>query len=356
MPDNPLIFDGHNDTLLNLYETERGKGRSFFSREEIGHLDLPRAREGGFGGGFFAMFVPTKRLKNEIESDESDQSSDTDEFVFDPQTSQELAEAYTNKLIEVLFEIEAASEGEVKVVRTAEELSICLKNGILAAVMHFEGVEAIKPGLENLGEYYELGLRSLGITWSRSNSFGYGVPFEFERSPDTGPGLTEAGKGLVQECNRLGILLDLSHLNEKGFWDVASITDSPLVATHSAAYELCPSTRNLTDRQIDAIGASGGIVGINFHVGFLRPDGKGDSDTPIDTIVQHAAYIADRIGVDCLALGSDFDGATMPDELGDVSGLPKLMTAFRQAGFGEQDLRKIAHENWLRILRQTWIG
>jgi membrane dipeptidase len=208
--------------------------------------------------------------------------------------------------------------------------------------------------MENLKGYYDQGLRSLGITWSRSNGFGHGVPFEFDTSPDTGPGLTTAGKHLVRECNRLGIMIDLSHLNEKGFWDVASITDSPLVATHSAAHRICPSTRNLTDKQIDAVGETDGIIGINFHVGFIRSDGKGDSDTPIDDIIKHADYVANRIGVDHVALGSDFDGATMPDELGDVSGLPKLIAALSRGGFSDHEIRKIAHENWLRVLNQTW--
>jgi len=112
---------------------------------------------------------------------------------------------------------------------------------------------------------------------------------------------------------------------------VADVTDVPLVATHSAAHNICPSTRNLTDEQIDAVGETDGIIGINFHVGFIRPDGKRDPDTPLSDLVDHVVYIADRIGVDHVALGSDFDGATMPDELGDVSGLPKLVSSLPSA-------------------------
>ena len=149
-------------------------------------------------------------------------------------------------------------------------------------------------------------------------------------------------------------LLDPDELIRLTPKDVADITDVPLVATHSAAHKICPSTRNLTDEQIDAIGETDGIIGINFHVGFIRPDGKRDPDTPLSDLVDHVVYIADRIGVDNVALGSDFDGATMPDELGDVSGLPKLVTALRSSGFNEEELRKIAHENWLRVLRMTW--
>jgi membrane dipeptidase len=166
--------------------------------------------------------------------------------------------------------------------------------------------------------------------------------------------LTDAGRELVRACNRLGILVDLSHLNEAGFWDVAEISDAPLAATHSNAHALCPATRNLTDAQLDAIGKSGGIVGINFAVSFLREDGANDADTPLGEIVRHVDYIADRIGVDHVAFGSDFDGARISDELGGIAGLPKLVAALRDAGYDDAAVDKITHGNWLRILGATW--
>jgi membrane dipeptidase len=229
-----------------------------------------------------------------------------------------------------------------------------MEQGALSAVIHFEGAEAIDPPLESLQRFYEEGLRSIGIVWSRENAFGRGVNFEFPGSPDMGPGMTDAGKELVRACNQLGILLDLSHLNEKGFWDMEKISEAPLVATHSCVHALCPSPRNLTDKQLDAIGASGGLVGVNFAVKFLRKDGEGNPDTPLSDLVQHFGYIADRIGVDHLAIGSDFDGTTIPSEIGDVTGLPKLLAALRGGGFDEEALEKIALENWLRILSHTW--
>lgn len=355
MPESSLIFDGHNDTLLNLYLKEGGGGRSFFVKDDRGHLDLSRAREGGFGGGFFAIFVPAKRQEDEPESENKGRragSGSPDET--EMSVPFDYASDFTQNLVRSLFQLEAESEGQLKVVCNSEELSSCLDKGVIAAVLHFEGAEMIDRNMENLEGYYEQGLRSIGITWSRSNDFGHGVPFLFDHSPDTGPGLTAAGKELVRHCNRLGILVDLSHLNEKGFWDVAELTDAPLVATHSAAHAICASTRNLTDRQIDAIGESGGVLGINFHVGFIRPDGKTNPDTPISDIVRHVAYTATRIGVDYVALGSDFDGATMPVELGDASGLPRLVAELRKVGFDDNELRKITHENWLRVLVQTW--
>ncbi len=180
------------------------------------------------------------------------------------------------------------------------------------------------------------------------------MPIVFPSSPDTGPGLTAAGRRLVRACNRNGILVDCSHLNEAGFWDVADASDAPLVATHSNAHALCPSSRNLTDRQLDAIGASDGVVGVNFGNSFLRADGTRDASTPLSEIVRHVEYIARRIGVDHVGFGSDFEGVEIPDELGGVAGLPKLVDALRAAGFGEDDVSKITHRNWLRVLEKTW--
>jgi membrane dipeptidase len=146
---------------------------------------------------------------------------------------------------------------------------------------------AIDPNFEVLDVLYEAGLRSLGPVWRRSNAFGHGVPFLCPSSPDTGPGLTDLGKELIGACNRLGILIDLSHLNERGFWDVAAISNAPLVATHSNAHALSPHARNLTDKQLTAIGETGGMVGVNFATSYLRPDGRQHADTPVDLVIEH---------------------------------------------------------------------
>jgi membrane dipeptidase len=213
-PNLPLVFDGHNDTLLNLHLPDRGEGRSFFGRSDLGHIDLPRAREGGFGGG----------------------------------------------------------------------------------------------------------------------------------------------KELVRECNRLGVLIDLSHINERGFWDVAELSEAPLVATHSNAHALCPASRNLTDRQLDAIKDSDGMVGVTFAVGFLREDGGKSEDTPLETLVRHVDFLVERVGIDRVGFGSDFDGAKVPKGIRDVSGLPELLAALRAGGYDERALEKLARGNWVRILRATWQG
>lgn len=352
---NPPIFDGHNDALESLYVPAR-MGRDLLLESAGGHLDLPRAARGGFGGGLFAIFVPAATEQDEGAA----KGSSPDGLLFNEAVLKPIEPAYAGQMtargMAGLLELEAGSGGRLAVVRNLEALRAALEKGVIAAVMHFEGAEAIQPGLENLEAYHAAGLRSLGLVWSRPNAFGTGVNFLEGNSPDQGPGLTAAGKALVQACNRLGILVDLSHLNEKGFWDVERTTSAPLVATHSCAHALSPSPRNLTDKQLDAIGASHGLVGINFCVSFLRADNQNDPNTPLSELVRHFIYVAERIGVEHVAFGSDFDGCTIPTDLGDVTGLPKLLEALRQAGFGEEDLAKIAYRNWLRVLEAAWKG
>jgi membrane dipeptidase len=350
------IFDGHNDVLLAAYGGYRGaEQRSFFARGADGHLDLPRAREGGFAGGFFAVYVtPDPASRRPVLQPRPDAGEDDEESELAPAIVQPFALRMAMSLTATLFRLEEESAGELEVVRDVAELRGCLESGTLAAILHFEGAEAIDPELNALDVFYRAGLRSLGLAWSRPNAFAEGVPFRFPSSPDTGPGLTAAGRELVRACNRMGVLVDLSHINERGFWDVAGLSTAPLVATHSNAHALTPSPRNLLDTQLDAIRDSGGVVGVNFSVSFTREDGRREADTPLEALVRHFDYLCERMGAEHVAFGSDFDGTTVPNELGDATGLPRLVEALRQAGFGEADLRKLAHENWLRVLERTW--
>ncbi|CAN5149174.1 dipeptidase [soil metagenome] len=352
--DTPPIFDGHNDTLLDLYLPERGGGRGFFERGSAGHIDLPRAREGGLGGGFFACWAPPDPAGGWTEEAALTITEDGYEVADAPSLDPDYARRITQDLTTLLFRIEAEARGQLKVVRTAGELESCLRGDTLAALLHFEGAENLGPDPTALETFYEMGLRSLGLVWSRPNAYAEGVPFRFPSSPDTGPGLTDAGEALVRECSRLGVLVDLSHLNERGFWDVTGLSESPLVATHSNAHALCPTSRNLTDRQLDAIRDSDGMVGVNFAVAFLREDGRENEDTSLETVVRHVDYLVERVGIDCVGFGSDFDGAKVPKDLGDASGLPRLLTALYEHGYDGAALRKLAHENWVRVLRKTW--
>jgi len=354
-PAGPPIFDGHNDTVLSMIKT----GRSFFERSETGHIDLPRAREGGLGGGFFAVYIPdpappAEDVRSRTATLESSMNRYADESTWPEPMSLEYAASQAVELLGRLLHVIETSEGQVAAVRTAAELQTCLDRGTFAMLLHFEGAEPLDPDGRALETFYAAGVRSVGLTHSRRNRYATGVPFKFPSSPDTGPGLTDLGRALVRQLNARRVMIDLSHINEKGFWDVAKISRAPLVCTHSNAHTLSASARNLTDRQMDAIKDSGGIAGLNFHVGFLREDGGRSTDTPIARMVEHIENMTERMGIDHVALGSDFDGATMPAELRDAAGLPRLVAALAARGHTEADLVKLAHGNWVRVLRATW--
>ncbi len=337
------VFDGHNDTITREDHADIVTGHSG------GHLDLPRMRAGGVRGAIFAVFTSSP-------GDEEDVVPRTDgvvEFAPAEPVSQPTAASFATRAAGRLLALERA--GHLRVARRIGDVDAArAADGPPVAVLHLEGAEAIDPGLEALDLWYSAGLRSLGPVWSRPTDFGHGVPFVSPSSPDTGPGLTDAGRALVRRCADLGIMIDLSHLNEAGFWDVAGADVGPLVASHSAAHALCPTSRNLTDRQLDAIGSSGGLVGIVYACMFLRPDFADDADTPVRLIAEHARYVADRIGVDHVALGSDFDGTTVPAEVRDVAGVPKVLDALRAVGFTEEEVGAIAWDNWRRVLDVWW--
>jgi membrane dipeptidase len=348
----PRVFDGHNDALSRLLEVGPEAAAGFLAGDGEGHLDLPRAARGGFAGGCFAVFTASPA--------EEDYATGAYRAPVDQRRA--LPEALAQ--VALLLRLERESGGRLRVVREAADLdgdaepspAAATGNRGIAAVLHLEGAEPIGPGLEELEVLHAAGMRSLGLVWSRPNAFATGVPFGFPGSPDQGPGLTDVGRALVRACGELGIVVDVSHLNARGFWDVAELSSAPLVASHSGAHVLCASPRNLTDDQLRAIGERRGIVGINFHVGFLRADGADDPDTPLALIAEHAAHAAQVAGAECVGLGSDFDGAMMPAALGDVTGLPALLDALRGAGFSHAEVDGIAFGNWRRVFEATWRG
>lgn len=320
-----MIVDGHNDLVSRIW---RG--------DEIRHMHLDEAHAAGFAGGFFALFVPSPKPASPTTA--------RYELPLPPPIPRDEAARVADELYEVFQTL------SVELATSPHDF----RPGRVAAILHLEGAEPLAADLSDLDSWYARGLRSVGLVWSRANAFAEGVPFRFPSTPDTGPGLTAAGRELVRACNDLGIVVDLSHLNEAGFWDVAGLSARPLVATHSNAHSLCASTRNLTDAQLDAIGASGGVVGVNFAVSFVREDGGQVAATPLEEIVRHVEYIANRIGLDHVAFGSDFDGALVPEALGGIAGLPKLVDALRAGGFDDEDVAKVTHRNWLRVLGDTW--
>lgn len=343
------FFDGHNDTILRLYDprTDRREPGLFFQETDEGHMDLPRARAAGMKGGLFAVYVPGPESSDVAAADLADY----------PQAltpGRQEATDVALRLLGGLFELERRSAGGFRIVRSAAELRQAVEEDVFAAVLHIEGAEMIGEDLDALYVLHQAGLRSLGPVWSRDNVFASGVPFRFPASPDTGPGLTPAGRDLVRACNELGIMIDLSHMNEKGFFDVARLSDAPLVASHSNAHAVCASTRNLTDAQLEAIRDSGGLVGLNYASGFLDPDGRGGPGLPLEVMLRHTDHLLGIVGEHGVGLGSDFDGAGIPAAIGDVRGTANLLHAMLEHGYGEELVGRIALDNWLSVLERTW--
>ena len=348
------VFDGHNDILLKLFKAApEARDALWLTGDGSGHLDLARMRRGGFAGGFFAIYIPSP-----------DSGLDYDKLMEAPPFDVPLPELIRDTAAQptalvmagILLRMERVSNGGFQVCRSVAEIRACLADGRVAGIMHMEGAEAIGADLDALHSFHAIGLRSIGPVWSRPTIFGHGVPFRFPGDPDTGPGLSEAGKALVRECNALKIMIDLSHINEAGFNDIAALSTAPLIATHSNAHAITPSTRNLTDRQLAVIRASGGMVGMNFATSFLRPDGRQSADMDWDPILRHMDHLIAHLGEDHVGFGSDFDGATIPSGIADVTGLPALLAALAAHGYDDSLLRKLAHENWLRLLERTWGG
>ena len=345
------VFDGHNDLLLRLWRAGDVAGRGFVEGDEVGHLDAPRARAGGFCGGLFAIFVPAPGLARSALAEVDDGSVMSIPYIAPVDAAD--ARRATFEQAAILLRLARHHPDVLRLCRTADEIEAASGAGAVAAVMHLEGAEAIGPDLAELHVLHAAGLRSLGPVWSRPNAFGFGAPFRFPGDPDDGPGLTDRGRALVGECNRLGILVDLSHLNAAGARDVAAVSDAPLVATHSCVHAISPAARNLTDDQLRMIAGTGGLVGLNYAVGFLRPDGRRTSDTPLEIVIRHLDHLLGILGEGGVALGSDFDGALVPRDIGDASGLPNLVTAMLEAGYGEALVERICWSNWMDVLRRT---
>ncbi|AHM02797.1 Microsomal dipeptidase [Roseibacterium elongatum DSM 19469] len=346
------FFDGHNDFLLRLMKSAAPRAETWLGDTGASHLDLARMKRAGFAGGLFAIFVPSP--SNGPPPDfKALMANPPYDLPMPPAMDHRAAQPDALTMAGLLHWMDRAAPDDFRLCRSAAEIRSAMAGGRIAGVMHMEGAEAIGPDLDALYLFHDMGLRSLGPVWSRPTIFGHGVPMAFPGSPDIGPGLTDKGRDLVRLCNELGILIDLSHLNEAGFDDVAAISEAPLVATHSNAHALCPSSRNLTDRQLHLIRERDGMVGLNFATFYLNADGSADSGTGWDVILRQLDHLIDTLGEDHVGFGSDFDGCVLPDLIGDVTGVPALFAAMRAHGYDAALITKLARENWLACLERT---
>lgn len=326
----PPVFDGHEDFITQVKGTSGGThprpDRDLLVESEHGHVDLPRAMKGGLGGCFTSIWLSNERAEMNATGYAIDEMND-------------------------VFRVADRSEGRFRVCRSVPEVRAAWDADAFASVFMFEGADPISWSLKELRIFYELGLRVLAPVWSRSTIFAHGVAFNGSL-PETG--LTDLGRKLVAECDSMGIILDVSHINPAGFWDLINASANPIIATHSSVKAISPHVRNLDDDQIRALATKGGTIGINFANLFLRPDMQWGEDTPLDLIVQHFDHIVNLVGDEHVSFGTDFDGAGIPSVVKDAAGLPVVLRALQQKGYSETSLERICNGNFLRLAEAVW--
>ena len=311
------VFDGHCDTILEVINHKRSLG----SRTLVGHLDIPRMKEGGVDVQFFAVFI---------------------EDIYKPDRSLKR----TLQLIDCFYKEIEKNQDDISLVTNYNQIEEVNSAGKIAAILSIEGGEALEGDLGVLRVLYKLGVRLLTLTWNQRNQIADGIG-----ESRTGSGLTEFGLKVIDEMNRLGMLIDVSHLSETGFWDVIKRSKAPIVASHSNCYALCPHLRNLKDEQIKALADKGGVIGITFVPNFLTQEKR---KTTVEDVVKHIDYLVEKVGVDYIGLGSDFDGTGgLPLGLEGVDKVPNITGELLDRGYKEKDIKKILGENFLRVFKEV---
>jgi membrane dipeptidase len=360
-----IVADTHNDVLLRAME-----GEDISVETRVGHSDLARLKKGGVDIQVFAVWV-------------------------DPIAFEKKPFKRAKDMIDTLYSIARRNSDKIAVVRNSAELEKAIAEGKICAVIGVEGGHAIENSIEKLEELYKLGVRYLGLTWNNSTDWASSA-FDETTNPDKVKitGLSEFGKKVVEKMNELGMIVDVSHLGEKAFWDVVKVTKKPIIASHSSVYKLCPHYRNLKDEQIKAIAQTGGVVFVNFYAEYidstfntkrkkLEEKYKAQFDSirvlyehdqnayrrarrqlmqkiaeelrpPLDVLIDHIDYIAKLVGVDHVGIGSDFDGISItPLEMDDVTFLPNITKKLLERGYSTDDVKKILGGNFLRVFKQV---
>lgn len=355
-----IVIDTHNDILMPIKLEGADITREMASTQS----DLVKWRKGGLDVQVFSIYVPEKIKSNHFK--------------------------YAMGLIDYLESLTTDNPNVFRLAHNYDELTDALKNGIFCGLMGVEGGDIVGSSLENLETLHERGIKYIGLTWNTSNAIGVSARDETERGKKGG--LTEFGVKVVERMDELGILIDVSHLGETAFWDVVNTSKNPIIASHSAVYNICPHFRNLTDEQIKAIAKSGGYIGVNFYSKFLDPGGSNGSviqarykqelkeieetssdmmdfnkkryeylqehpakgGTSIDALIDHIDYIVKLVGVEYVGLGSDFDGAIFtPNELYDATCYPVITRKLIERGYKEDEIRKILGLNFLRVFKKV---
>ncbi|UIR55665.1 dipeptidase [Sphingobacterium sp. SRCM116780] len=352
------VVDGHNDVIVNSIL----KGKDISNRLDVNHTDIPRLKEGGVDVQVFAVWSDDKKWK-------------TGAF------------QHANDQIDALEKVLAKNPERIQLAKNSAEIDQITKQGKIAAVIGIEGGNMIESSIANLEVLYNRGARYLTLTWNYDLPWVTSAAIESKTKSNEGKGLSALGKDIIRKMNALGMMVDLSHAGEKTFYDVMETTTKPVLVSHSNAYHLTPHFRNLKDAQLVALKKNGGVVGVNFYSGFLDKNyekrvkklyrkqfgNKGDytlsassqyeeltkeykheADVPMSHLLDHIDYLVKKIGIDHVAIGSDYDGIeSAPQGLEDVSKLPNLTKSLLNRGYKKEDIAKIMGLNFLRILKEN---
>ncbi len=310
--DGMWVVDGHCDSLIDFCS-----GKRSLREEQEGQWELERARQGKIGLQFLAVYI-------------------------EAQYKPERALSRGLELIQAAHRFLSANLDAVFIVREPKDLERLAPEGKLGVLLSVEGGEILGENLYLLDIIHHLGVRALGLTWNQRNAIGDGAG-----ETKTQSRLTRFGESVVRRMNELGMVVDVSHLNEAGFWHVLEISSQSVIASHSCAAALCPHPRNLSDAQLQALAQCGGVVGVNFYPSFLNSSGQAKRED----VVRHIVHIAEVAGVDAVGLGSDFDGISeVPEGLERVEKMALLIGDLQQAGFNKDEIRKICSGNFMRLL------
>lgn len=328
------IIDMHCDTIMALMDTDN----NLYQSDNM--IDLVKLQKGDYLLQCFAMFVPY------LSKDNPDYSP------FE----------YCNKMIDRYYnEIEKYSD-IIRPVFNYKDIENNIKNNKISSLLTIEEGGVCLGNIEFLRNFYRLGVRMITLTWNYKNEIASpNIDYtSLDRSKNEKPkfepnlvdGLTDFGKEVVKEMNRLGIVIDCSHLGDKGFYDVISLSTKPIVCSHSCSRSVCNHVRNMTDDMLFKLKENNGVVGINYCHAFIKED---DTLATVQDIVKHINYIKDLIGIDYIGLGSDFDGISNKNiELKDASMMNLLIDELKNQGYSNEDIDKICYKNVLRVFKENF--
>ncbi|WP_313346889.1 dipeptidase [Sedimentibacter sp.] len=325
--DDAITIDTHNDTMLRVIDSN-----TWLPVNNIGNLlsnaqlDIPKMEAGGLDVAFFGSYTSGY-------------------------TQIGRAGSRLLSLINALHWTERMNSEKFGLAFSVNEIEELAREGKSVGVPTIEGAYSLEEynAIELLNQYYDLGIRVVGLCWSNSNSLGEGVNEKYVDGTPSEGGLTNLGVEVVKEMNRLGMIVDVSHMNEETFWDVIEVAEAPIMASHSNVMGLFEHARNLTDEQIIAIANTNGIVQQNFYAGYLGPVG----DRDLKKLVDHIEYVIDLVGIDYVGLGSDFDGGGMPVDLPNASFYYRITEELVERGYKKSEIEKILGKNTLRVMKEV---